>query len=192
MARIAFAPCCAACCSSSSYASSRAFSQSSVSTVMFPPTIVWIPAARLPSTLLDRTVMPLTIPKFLTTRYPCRSVPVVTIELSTRPFMCVLSLRLRVFTPAILPLDIPIPTPLLSAMLGLRGNSLCHTGVRADRRRPLSALAGHSVARLRAPSPENRPGFFCPAHRRHLPVPRHGTRPRTQSCLLVRIRPPEL
>src|SRR3984893_9354374 len=107
MPMIALAPCCAACCSSNSYASSRAFSQSSVNTVMFPPMIVWMLAARFPNTLRDRTVIPRTIPKFRSTRYPFSSFPEVTIELSTRPFLVLhllFPLFVHLFTAAILPL----------------------------------------------------------------------------------------
>src|ERR1700730_6671164 len=107
MPMIALAPCCAACCSSNSYASSRAFSQSSVNTVMFPPMIVWMLAARFPNTLRDRTVIPRTIPKFRSTRYPFSSFPEVTIELSTRPFIVLyllFPLFVHLFTAAILPL----------------------------------------------------------------------------------------
>src|SRR5262249_54625369 len=54
---------------------------------MFPPTIVCSAAPKFPITLRDLTIIPRTIPKFFTIRYPGNSSALVTIEESTRPLI---------------------------------------------------------------------------------------------------------
>ena len=51
---------------------------------MLPPMMVCSAAPRFPITLRDLTIIPRTMPKFLTIRYPAISLAVVTIEVSTR------------------------------------------------------------------------------------------------------------
>jgi len=96
------------------------------------------------------------------------------------------------FTGAILPLEIAPLHLLSSAILVLRGNSFLHPGNLTGRFRPLSALAGYTVVDVCPEALENRPRLLRPAHRRHLPLPRHGTRARTQPRISVRIRSSEL
>src|SRR5450432_1068778 len=73
----AFAPICSACCDRSSNASSRVCSQSCDQMVMFPPIRLCSPAPMVPTMLRERTVIPRTIPRLRTTRYPGRSNAVV-------------------------------------------------------------------------------------------------------------------
>ena len=54
---------------------------------MLPPKNVCTAAPRFPITLRERTIMPRTMPKFRTIRYPGNSIAEVTIVESTRPGM---------------------------------------------------------------------------------------------------------
>src|SRR5215471_15062935 len=73
MPTTALPPASCACCAIRSNASRRACSQSSVQSVMFPPNRLCSPAPIVPTIDRDRTVIPRTIPMFLTIRYPASS-----------------------------------------------------------------------------------------------------------------------
>src|SRR5262245_47553561 len=74
----ALAPAWAACWSMIWKASSRAFSHSSVYSVMLPPTRVCSEAPMLPTMLRERTVMPRTTPRLAAIRKPSNPNAVVT------------------------------------------------------------------------------------------------------------------
>src|SRR5712692_7147738 len=178
MAITAFAPCSAACCNKSSNASSRVFSQRFVRRVILPPMIVCRVAPRVPMTLRDLTIIPLTIPKFLTIRYPGNSVALVTIEKSTR---FIFAPPCKTFTGAILSVHGAVCEPRESAILGLDGEPIRYSGCYADPAGFLSDRARTAMARLRAPARRNRPWFLYSAHGGVVPLQGAGARTRAES-----------
>src|SRR5215472_7595225 len=160
MPTTALAPCSLACRKRSSKASSRVLSHRFVSSVILPPQIVCSAAPRFPIRLRERTTIPRTIPKFLTIRYPGKSIPEVTIPTSTLG----IGFSLKKWHGSRNRHSQPLTGAILAALSALRersssailsaesGNTLLLTGNHRDSARRLSRLASDAVACLCAPA----------------------------------------
>src|SRR4029077_1122802 len=120
-----------------------------------------------PITLRERTIIPRTIPKFLTIRYPGNSSAEVTIPKSTRGILFSLE---RAFTAAILTVRTALCEQCSSAILGEHGECILFPGAFSDRYWRVPCLACLAVARLRAAAPAHGPGILHAARGRALPL----------------------
>src|ERR1700676_126563 len=179
MLTTALAPCSPACCSISSKASSRVLSHRLVSNVMLPPIMVCSAAPRLPITLRDLTIIPRTIPRFRTIRYPGSSKAVVTMAVSTRPGICFPPWE--TFTGAILPAQPGECEPSAFVMVNPHGNDLLPSCDRPDLDGFVHDLARPAVAGVHAPPGAHRSGLLRAARSSPLPMQRNGAGARAQS-----------
>src|SRR5437899_2952817 len=134
-------------------------------------------------------MIPRTMPKFLTMRYPGSSTAEVTIPASTLAISVLLG---TMFTGGILTVPTPLCEQLPLLCSGKRGDSLLFFGVLAGLARSIPDLGGFAVARLRAPAIAYRSGILLAACGRAMPVQRHRARSRAQSSVAYGIRAPEL
>src|SRR6516225_828391 len=167
---MALAPCSPACCKRNSKASSRVLSHRFVSSVILPPQIVCSAAPRFPIRLRERTTIPRTIPKFLTIRYPGKSIPEVTIPGSTLG----IGFSLKKWYGSRNGHAQPLTGAILAALSALRersssailspesGNTLLLTGNHPDSAQRLPRLARHAVACLRPPAAVGKPPHALP------------------------------